>query len=152
MKLRSPWILALALALGVGSNVALAEYRQTLDSATIGYEGPSLKAAPQWLYSRGTPLEIVVSIEGWIKARDASGALAWFERKALGERNIVQVKAATADVHGAADASSPIVFRAEQGVLLQLVSPQTPSVGAWAQVRHRDGQTGYVAAEAVFGL
>ena len=145
-------LLLLACSLGAIAGSAHADFRQTADNATIGYEGPSGKATRQVLYSRGTPVEVVVSIEGWVKVRDVTGALIWLERKALAERSNVQVKATVADVQAAPDAASPVVFRAEQGVLLQLVMPQPPNAGAWAQVRHRDGQVGYVRLEAVFGL
>lgn len=131
---------------------AHADFRQTADNATVAYEGPSAKATKQFIYSRGTPVEVVVTIEGWVKVRDATGTLVWIERKALGERNNVQVKAPTADVYSAPDANSPILFRADNGVLLQIVTPQPPNAGAWAQVRHRDGQTGFVRLDSVFGL
>ena len=133
-------------------NVAHADFRQTTDNATVAYEGPSAKATKQFIYSRGTPVEVVVQIEGWVKIRDATGTLAWIERKALGERSNVQVKLAIADVYAAPDAASPILFRADNGVLLQVVTPQPPNTGAWAQVRHRDGQTGFVRLDSVFGL
>ena len=133
-------------------SAAHADFRQTTDNATVAYEGPSAKATMQFIYSRGTPVEVVVTIEGWVKVRDASGMLAWIERKALGERSNVQVKSAIADVYTAPDAASPILFRADSGVLLQIVTPQPPNAGAWTQVRHRDGQTGFVRLDAVFGL
>lgn len=132
--------------------IAHADFRQTTDNATVAYEGPSAKATKQFIYSRGTPVEVVVQIEGWVKIRDASGTLAWIERKALGERSNVQVKLAVADVYTAPDAASPIVFRVDNGVLLQVVTPQPPNTGAWVQVRHRDGQTGFVRLDSVFGL
>jgi SH3-like domain-containing protein len=152
--LHRPTLLALSLAAALGGwvGVAAADFRQTADNATIAYEGPSAKATQQFIYSRGTPVEVVVQIEGWVKVRDMQGSLAWIERKALTERTQVQVKAAIADIQAAPDVSSPIVFRAESGVLLQLVTPQPPNAGAWAQVRHRDGQTGFVRIETLFGL
>ncbi len=131
---------------------AAAEFKQTLDAATIGFEAPSNRATRQFIYSRGTPLEIVVSIEGWFKVRDAQGALVWIERRALTDRTQVQVGAQPADVHAAPDAVSPIVFRADSGVLLQLVAPPSAATGLYAQVRHRDGTTGFVRVDTVFGL
>lgn len=138
------------VALAVG--VAHADFRQTSDAATIAFEGPSAKATRQFIYSRGTPVEVVVQIEGWVKVRDAQGTLAWVEKKALVDRSNVQVKVPSADALASPDATSAIVFRAENGVLLQLVTPQPPNAGAWAQVRHRDGQTGFVRLDALFGL
>jgi SH3-like domain-containing protein len=145
-------LLSLVLILGGLTAAAHADFRQTAENATIAFEGPSSKATRQFIYSRGTPVEVVVQIEGWSKVRDASGTLAWIERKALVERTNVQVKAAAADALAAPDAASPIVFRAENGVLLQLVTPQPPNAGAWAQVRHRDGQVGFIKLDALFGL
>ncbi len=138
------------VALAVGA--AHADFRQTSEVATVAFEGPSAKATKQFIYSRGTPVEVVVQIEGWVKVRDAQGTLAWVEKKALVERSNVQVKVPSADALVSPDAASPIVFRAENGVLLQLVTPQPANAGAWAQVRHRDGQTGFVRLDALFGL
>ena len=143
-------IAASSLCLIAGA--AHAEFRQTSADATVAFEGPSARATRQYIYSRGTPVEIVVQIEGWLKVRDAQGALAWVEKKALIERSNVQVKTPAADVLVAPDAASPIVFRAESGVLLTLVTPQPPNAGAWAQVRHRDGQVGFVRVDTLFGL
>ena len=139
-------------ALALVGDMAHAEFRQTVDVATIAFEGPSARATRQYIYSRGTPVEVVVTIEGWVKVRDATGTLAWVERKALAERSNVQVKAPVAEAYATPDAASPILFRAESGVLLQLVTPQPSNAGAWAQVRHRDGQTGFMRLDALFGL
>lgn len=151
MHRRLSFVLAVS-ALASITGVAHAEFRQTSADATIAFEGPSAKATRQYLYSRGTPVEVVVQIEGWLKVRDALGALAWVEKKALTDRTNVQIKTPTADALAAPDAASPIVFRAENGVLLTLVTPQPPNTGAWAQVRHRDGQVGFVRVDALFGL
>ncbi len=129
-----------------------ADFRQTSDAATVAFEGPSVKATRQFIYSRGTPVEVVVQIEGWVKVRDAQGTLVWLEKKALIERSNVQVKTPMAEAYASPDVASAIVFRAESGVLLQLVSPQPPNAGAWAQVRHRDGQMGFVRVDTLFGL
>jgi SH3-like domain-containing protein len=129
------------------------DFKQTIDAATVGYEGPSSRATKQYIYSRGTPLEILVAIEGWYKVRDAQGALVWIERRALGERTHVQVKSATAaDVFVSTEANAPVAFRVEPGVLLTLASPPSPATGAFVQVKHRDGQAGFVRIDALFGL
>ena len=47
----------------------------------------------------------MVALEGWVKVRDMAGApLAWVERKALGDKRFVVVKAPVADVLAAGDA------------------------------------------------
>ena len=150
-NLRVAIVLA-AAASGLIAGAVHADFRQTGADATIAFEGPSAKATKQYLYSRGTPVEVVVQIEGWLKVRDAQGALAWVEKRALTDRTNVQIKSPTAEALAGPDAASPIVFRAENGVLLTLVTPQPPNAGAWAQVRHRDGQVGFVRLDALFGL
>ena len=129
---------------------AALEFRATTESATIFYDGPSLKSRKLFVVGRDYPVEVVVSVEGWVKVRDINGApLAWVEKKALGERRVVAVKVAVADVFASADANSRLVFKAEQNVLLDLV--ETPNSG-WVKVRHRDGQTGYVAIAQIWGV
>ncbi|MGL4230298.1 MAG: SH3 domain-containing protein [Casimicrobium sp.] len=141
----------LVLAMAAISLPALADdFKQTVDAATVGFEGPSTRATKQFIYSRGTPLEVLVTIEGWYKVRDAQGGLVWVERRTLGERSNVQVKsAAAADAFTASDELSPLAFRVEPGVLLTLVAPPT---SGFAQVRTRDGQIGYMRLDTLFGL
>jgi SH3-like domain-containing protein len=142
-----------AFVVAASAALAFADFKQTLDAATIGYEGPSTRAEKQFLYSRGTPLEVLVQIEGWYKVRDAQGALVWIERRTLGERSNVQVKlGAPAEVFASPDAASVVSFRVDGGVLLALVAPPSANTGAFAQVRHRDGQTGFVRVDSLFGL
>jgi SH3-like domain-containing protein len=142
------------VAIAAVSAAAIADdFKQTNEAATIGYEAPSIRATKQFIYSRGTPLEVLVQIEGWYKVRDSQGALVWVERKTLTDRNNVQVKSTTpADAFASADINAPVAFRVDAGVLLTLVAPPSPATGAFAQVRHRDGQTGYMRLDALFGL
>ena len=66
------------------------------------------------------------------------------------------VRVPVAEVRANPDEAAPLVFRAEQNVLLDLAesatSPATTAAPGWVKVRHRDGQTGYVRVNQVFGL
>lgn len=138
------------LVLGVASEVAALDYRATVDAATILYDGPSVKSQKIFVVGRDYPFEIVVTLEGWFKVRDIAGTpLAWVEKKALGDKRIVVVKTAVADVLAAGEPGAKTVFRAEHNVLLELIEPP---VSGWARVRHRDGQTGYISISQVWGL
>jgi SH3-like domain-containing protein len=143
---------ALAFAAACGA----AEFRATADQPTVLYDGPSSKARPQFLYGRDVPVEIIVTVEGWAKVRDAAGTIGWIERKALADKRMLLVRGGPADVRAAAEDGSPVVFRAEPNVLLELAepatSPTTTSVPGWVKVRHRDGPTGFVRINQVFGL
>jgi SH3-like domain-containing protein len=123
------------------------DFRSIAVNAAVLYDAPSAKARKMYIVNEGYPLEVVVMVEGWVKVRDANGDLTWVERKALSERRTVMVKVALAPVRQAADEASPIVFEAQQSVILELEDV----AGAWLKVKHRDGQSGYIKAADVWG-
>lgn len=139
------------LALGTGV-AAAADYRSTSEAAVL-YDAPSLKAKPLYALGRDYPIEVVVNVEGWLKVRDANGTVAWIEKKSVAEKRVLLVRAAVADILASPDASAPVVFKAEQNVLLDLVdSDYVTATPGWAKVRHRDGQVGFVRIQQVWGL
>jgi len=143
--------LALACALAAATAGA-AEFRATSEVAVL-YDAPSVKGKALFVLGRDYPLEVIVSLESWLKVRDAGGTVAWVERKALAERRTLVVRTPVAEILANPDASGPLVFKAEQNVLLELVDPgQTVPTPGWVKVRHRDGQTGFVRIGQVWGL
>jgi SH3-like domain-containing protein len=137
----------LLLLLLAGSALAL-DYRSVAE-ATALYDAPSQKAKPLFAIARGTPLELVVTVEGWVKVRDQKGDLAWIEKRLLAEKRTVIVRADRAQVRAQADDKALLVFDAEKDVVLDLVEP---AAAGWAKVKHRDGQQGFVKAAQVWGL
>ena len=111
-------------------------------TATTLYDAPSVKGKPLFVIKRFTPVEPVVSLEGWTKVRDAEGGLAWIEKKHLraahgaryclaGAGSSRGERRCAAGVRGA-EGRRPRVRRAGGRRL--------------GQVRHRDGMSGYVRA------
>jgi SH3-like domain-containing protein len=143
-------------ALASSTLAMAADFRATAEPATILYDAPSARAKPLFVYGRDVPMETLVSVEGWTKVRDMSGSIGWIANKALAEKRMIVVRAAQADVRGNPDESGPIVFRAEQNVLLELAepatSPTTTATPGWVKVRHRDGQAGFLRVAQIFGL
>lgn len=139
------WIAALGFP---GYAIAAFELLSIDENAVIMYDAPSLKAGKVYVASRHLPVEAVVKVEGWVKVRDSTGSLAWVEEKALSEKRYVIVTAPLAEAYQAANENSPLVFQAQQDVILELVEPGT---AGWARVRHRDGQSGYVRTNQVWG-
>jgi len=135
---------------------ATAEFRATSDSATILYDAPSSRAKPLFVYGRDVPLETLVSVEGWTKVRDAGGSIGWIANRALTDKRMLVVRAPVVDVHASPEDTAPVVFRAEQNVLLELAepaaSPTSTATPGWVKVRHRDGQSGFVRVAQLFGL
>ena len=139
----------LCVLLAAALPAAAAEFRSVSENAAVLFDAPSLKAKKTHVISRGYPVEIIVAVEGWYKIRDAGGELAWVEAKSLSERRTLMVKTKLADVRQAAVDNAPLVFQVEQNVLLDLV--ELTDTG-WARVTHRDGQSGFIRINQVWGL
>jgi SH3-like domain-containing protein len=127
-----------------------AEFRSVGENFAVLYDAPSAKSKKVYVMGRGYPLEVVVTLEGWTKVRDASGELFWVENSNLSkDHHTVLVKAPIADVRQTADDSSPLVFQAQRNVILDLV--ETTGTG-WAHVSHPDGQSGFVKLNQIWGV
>lgn len=140
--------LALCAVLAAATPAQAADFRSVGENAAVLFDAPSLKAKKTHVIGRGYPVEIVVSVEGWFKVRDAGGELAWVEARNLTERRTLMVKVKLADVRQSAADNAPLSFQAEQNVLLDLV--ELTDTG-WARVTHRDGQSGYIRINQVWG-
>lgn len=140
--------LALVVACGAAlPAAAAAEFRSVAEGAAVLYDAPSVKSRKLYVVTRGYPLEVVVTVEGWCKVRDASGELTWIENRNLAATRTVAVKVPVAQVRERADDGAPVAFQARQNVILELLD----AAGEWLHVRHRDGQTGYVRTGEVWG-
>ncbi len=89
-----------------------------------------------------------MKLDKWTKIRDADGSIGWLENSTLGDRRFVQVAAAVAEVRAGPGAASPVVFEAQRGVVLEVTSP---AADGWIGVRHRDGQSGVVRSNQIWG-
>jgi len=124
------------------------DYRSVTEAAPA-YDAPSAKSKPLFVVLAGTPVELVVNLEGWSKVRDSGGDLIWIEKKHLTEKRNVIVRADRAQVRVAVDDRASLVFEAERDVVLELVEPAD---AGWAKVKHRDGQVGFLKVSQVWGL
>ena len=125
-----------------------AEFRSVQDNAAVLYDAPSRQAKPLYVVSHDYPLEVIVNLEAWVKVRDQSGALTWIEKKALGDKRMVLVTAPSAEARERPEDGAPAAFSAAQNVTLELIEV---SPNGWLRVRHADGATGFVRANAVWG-
>ena len=141
-------LLAPLAALAAASPAAALDYRSVTEAAPL-YDAPSAKSKALFIVLAGTPVELVVSLEGWSKVRDSKGDLAWIEKGHLTEKRHVIVRVERAQVRAAADDKAALVFEAERDVVLEL-SEAAP--GGWVKVKHRDGQAGFLKATQVWGL
>ena len=140
-------LLVLLLSLNAHVGAAL-EYLSLADNAVIMYNAPSIKADKLYVASRYLPVEAVVRVEGWIKVRDSSGTLSWVEQKAISGKRFVVVIEQQAQVYQAADINSTLLFWAQKDVVFEWLEN---SSNGWVKVRHRNGQSGYVKTNQIWG-
>lgn len=114
---------------------------------TVVYDANSLKAKKLYVTTRYLPLEKLVDLEGWVKARDFTGKVFWIEKRKLSSKRYVVVTAQEAIVRDSWSSSAAVAFRAERQVGLEWLG----NVGTWVKVRHRDGSTGFVQSSDVWG-
>lgn len=141
------WLLAAALAFTCVSTWAL-DFRSVSEAGAVLYDSPSTNGRKLFVVSRGYPLEVIVTLENWVKVRDAGGAISWIERKVLNDKRTVMVLSAAASVHQSPASNSAVVFKAERDVVLEFMEPGPPG---WIKVKHREGQSGFVLATEVWG-
>lgn len=147
MMIARPLIVAAVLVFGQAVAAGAADFRSAAEAAVVLYDAPSVKGRKLYIVNRGYPLEVVVQVEGWVKVRDAAGALSWAEIKSLDTtRNVLLRTAATLRQKPADDA--PVAFEAQRDLLLEMLDAVN---AGWVHVKHRDGATGYVRAADVWG-
>jgi SH3-like domain-containing protein len=140
-------LLIAALVLPVPAFAAF-DFFSINENAAVMYDAPSLKAGKLYVANIHLPVEAVVKVEGWVKVRDSKGNLAWVEEKVLSEKRYVIVTVPLAEAYQAPNTNSPIVFKAQQDVVMEWLEP---AANGWVKVRHRDGQTGYIRITQVWG-
>ena len=138
-----------ALLAAAAAQAAALDFKAVSTDAAVLYDAPSSKANRMFVVNRGYPLEVIVAVEGWVKVRDASGALTWIEAKHVSDKpRTVMVRVPVVQVRQKPEDTAPVAFQAQQNVLLELVDVS----GGWVQVRHRDGGSGYVRPQQVWGV
>jgi SH3-like domain-containing protein len=140
--------LAVVTMLAAASPAFALDYRSVTEAAPV-FDAPSAKSKPLFVVLAGTPVELVVSLDGWSKVRDSKGDLTWIEKKHLSEKRTVMVRFDRAQVRVAADDKAALAFEAERDVVLELLEAVP---GGWVKVKHRDGQAGFLKAPQVWGL
>jgi SH3-like domain-containing protein len=110
--------------------------------------GPGKEYPVIWEFVRpGTPLEVVSEWNVWRKVRDADGTEGWMDRAMLSTDRTIQITRQMRDLRARPDLSSPIVLRAEPGVVMRV----TMCADRWCRVEGQ-GRSGYLLREHGFGV
>lgn len=145
---RTLFFLSSALCLLQGASVQAADFSSVAPRYAVMYDAPTQKGRKLHIAPGGMPVEVILQSGDWSRVRDASGELSWIQTAALMSRRTLIVEADRGTVYAAENESSPVVFTAAKGVLLDLAEPIR---SGWIKVRHRDGETGFIRASEVWG-
>ena len=148
MTARQLRVLVLALAGFLAVPAWALDFRTVREAAPM-YDAPSAKSKPVFVIRAGTPVELVINLDGWSKVRDSRGDMAWIEKKYLADKRHVVVRAERAQIRAAADDVATLTFEAERDVVLEVLEILP---AGWVKVKHRDGQSGFLKAQQVWGL
>jgi SH3-like domain-containing protein len=124
------------------------EFRSIVPAKAIMYDAPSKEAAKLYVLGGGYPVEVIVNLGDWVKVRDNQGGLSWVEAKSLSAKRMVLVLAKT-EIKVSEDAASALVATVEKDVVLELVAGGANN--NWVKVKHRDGVTGFVLVDKLWG-
>ncbi|MBR0566345.1 hypothetical protein J5J83_09485 [Azoarcus sp. L1K30] len=138
-----------ALALAAVSTASFAIDFRSVSTPSIVYDTPSDKGRKLAIVLAGTPVEMVVTLDKWVKVRDPSGSLSWIDRRALADKRTVLVTVAQATVRQTANDNAPAVFTTVKDAVLEFVES---AAAGWIKVRHADGASGYLRVNEVWGL
>ncbi len=110
--------------------------------------GPGKQYPVTWVYVRpGIPLEVLSEWNVWRKVRDADGTEGWMNRAMLAGERAIQITGERRNLYARPDISSPVVLRADPGVVLRV----TMCAQKWCRVEGQ-GRSGYLLREQGFGV
>lgn len=138
------------LVLSLGGIAQAAEFLSVNVPQAVSFDAPSEQAIAQYRFNKGTPLEVVLKIEGWIKVRDQYGVLQWFPANQLGFKRMVLIKKPTAVLMQSPQNTAPAIAKTERDVMFELVGV-TP-VNGWIKVKHEGGTQGYLPIDDLWGI
>ncbi|MEX1147883.1 MAG: SH3 domain-containing protein [Sphingomonadales bacterium] len=110
--------------------------------------GPGRRYPIRWVYARRTlPVLVEAEFDIWRKVRDRDGETGWIHGSLLSGRRTVEIDAGEEDLHRKPHPGSPVVLRAEEGVIGELIGCEP----RWCEVRVA-GRTGWMDRSALWGV
>jgi SH3-like domain-containing protein len=151
-------MLALGTLLFLGLSLTSAEAqreRQTPYWASISSNKAMMRSGPgrnypaTWLYLRADlPIKVVETYPNWRKIQDPGGETGWMLQALLSDTRTALVTGSEArPMHEAADAGSPVRYRAEPGVVGRL----SKCADGWCQL-DVGGRKGFIRSEHFWGV
>jgi SH3-like domain-containing protein len=139
-----PWLVVLVVVFALGAALPTVAASETglplprfvsLRSNEVNLRtGPGTQYPVTWIYRRQMlPIEIIAEYRNWRKIRDWQGDEGWVHKNMLSGRRSIIVMGDAQSILAAPSASSPVLVRAEAGVVGHLVA--CPDEGPFCRVR-----------------
>lgn len=109
--------------------------------------GPGLHYPLEWVFVRNRlPVEIVAEFDAWRKIRDAEGVGGWVHQSMLSGARMVLVIGGEQKLYKKPDLISPIIAKAQTGVIGKLLSCQEKMCRVQIE-----GYKGWIVREGLWG-
>ena len=109
--------------------------------------GPGTDHQILWSVGKYYPVDTIKRSGNWYKIRDFEGDIGWIHRSLLNETSAVIVKRTIVNVRKGPGTNFRVVFQAEKGVSFRLLKRKRN----WLNVRHEDGDVGWIHRNLVWG-
>ena len=148
------WLLAAASAPAAaadnGTNGLKMPRFVSLDADKVNLRaGPGRRYPIHWVLTRkDMPVEVVAQFEHWRRIREWDGTTGWVQQQMVsGKRHAIVEKGGNRPLHRQPDPASPVVARAEPGVIARLAECR----GAWCRIEVR-GTSGWMRRADLWGV
>ncbi|SFC37866.1 SH3 domain-containing protein [Tropicimonas isoalkanivorans] len=133
---------------GSVTNLPLPRYVSLKSAEGNARRGPSLSHRIDWVYKRrAMPLQVTAEFGHWRRVRDRDGAGGWMHYSLLSGVRTVLVEQDMLALHAQASENSPVVARAELGVIARLGECSVD----WCRIS-ADGEKGWARKASLWGV
>ncbi len=149
LGLAGPRPAGLLAAPGVGNSGLPVPRFVSLGSDKVNMRaGPGRRYPIRWVYHRkGLPMKVEAEFDIWRKVRDSDGETGWIHGSLLSGRRMVEVLGGVQGLHDKPHPGSPLVLKAEPGVLGELLNCEV----SWCHVRIA-GKEGWMDRKVLWGV
>ena len=132
------WLLTLIFVLIAGQVFA---ERVTVKSGVANVRsGPGTQYEILWKVEQYHPLEVLTKSDQWIQFRDFEGDIGWIHGSLVAGIPAVITRSDKCNIRAGAGTKFKILLTVERGIPFKVLKRQ----GKWLQVRHADGDQGWI--------
>ncbi len=131
----------------------LSEYLSQTSFVTVNIDQLNVRTGPgtdhpvKMKVGRNYPLYVINESEGWLHVMDYDGDRGWISSNLATFEPFVITQLPKSNIRRGHGTDNAVAFTAERGVVLRVVKEDR----GWLNVRHADGDEGWISAKIVFG-